>query len=300
MYGYKIKIDSLPKIIWATETRVLNYYFKNKNTDGTLEISYRTFDSLTQVINGKRQTIFNNSLNCIAGSEPRQSFGEPECAVNVISIAVKIENFTVISEPIEPKDFESTEYLLLPSSLNNISAQNEGELITLMHKIIRFNAYKTESNKMLLNSLYFELLYKIDALMREQNEYKAVKHYDYYINKANAIIEERCTEKLTLSDVAAELNISPVYLSAIYKKQTGISFKEQVLRAKMKKADTLLIDRNIPTTKVAAILGFCDENYFRKKFKEYFGMNVGEYRKIKSGLTLLHKKPILKNYQSES
>ena len=81
----------------------------------------------------------------------------------------------------------------------------------------------------------------------------------------------------------------------MYKYITGINFSEQLLNVRMKHAEKLLIDRNIPTAKVAELCGFCDESYFRKKFKCFFGINVKECRQIKNGLTLYHAKPQRKN-----
>lgn len=99
------------------------------------------------------------------------------------------------------------------------------------------------------------------------------------------------SEKITLQSIASELNISPVYLSTIYKECTGINFSEQLLNVRMKHAEELLINRNIPTSRVVVHCGFCDESYFRKKFKQFFGMNIREYRQIKNGFTLYHEKP---------
>ena len=118
------------------------------------------------------------------------------------------------------------------------------------------------------------------------------------MKKIDFIIQSKYNEKITLSSVASELNISPVYLSTIYKEAVGINFSEQVLNIRMKHAEKLLIDQNIPTAKVAELCGFCDESHFRKKFKQFFGLNVKEYRQIKNGLTLYHDKPIRKSNHS--
>ena len=67
----------------------------------------------------------------------------------------------------------------------------------------------------------------------------------------------------------------------------------------MKKATELLINSDIPTSKVAFLTGYSDESYFRKRFKNYFGMTVKEYRLIKKGLTLYHSKPERRSYKTD-
>ena len=299
MYGYKIKINTLPQMVWATETTVSDYYWENRNKPHMLEISYSTFESKTQIINGKKSIAHNNTLNCIVGDEPRSSFSESSLPITIASVAVKFDSIFATAQDFTKDDFENQDFILLPAVMENLSLENELEILTLLHKLIHFGIHPSENNKISSLSTFFKLLTKIDSLVRDTNKYKKIESYDYYIQKTDAIIKERCTKKLTLDDVAAELNISPVYLSTIYKKRTGISFTEKLLNTKMKKADELLINQNIPTARVAAILGFCNENYFRKKFKQFYGITVGEYRKIKSGMALLHKKPIPKNYKTQ-
>ena len=80
----------------------------------------------------------------------------------------------------------------------------------------------------------------------------------------------------------------------MYKKTTGRTILEYLLMYRMRKAEALLENSNMPTAKIALAVGFEDENYFRKKFKQYFGMNIREYKSIKRGNTLYHDKPTLK------
>ena len=76
-----------------------------------------------------------------------------------------------------------------------------------------------------------------------------------------------------------------------------MTFSDKLLQVRMKHAEEMLCDQNVPTAKVAALCGFCDEAYFRKQFKKFFGINVKEYRALKNGITLYHDKPLRKNYK---
>lgn len=293
MYGYKIKINSLPELVWACETTVDNYEWQNRNSKDMLEISFAKFDTISITVNNKSCIMKKSLLSCVMANEKRKAFckaGEP---ITIVSIAVKFSRFNFEPHIFTKADYSDNTSILLPACLENLSLFNELELINTMHEIIKYSLNNAENTKAAFVSIFFKLLYKIDLMTRNKSNEETANNY--YIKKANYIIESKYNEKITLQTVAAELNISPVYLSTMYKENSGINFSKQILNVRMKHAERLLIDQNIPTSRIAILCGFCDEIYFRKKFKQFFGMNVREYRQIKNGLTLYHEKPERKN-----
>ncbi len=292
MYGYKVKINSLPKIVWACETTVDNYEWQNRNTSDMLEISFSKFDIKNITINNKSYTLKNSSLSCNMANEKREGFCESGKAITIVSVAVRLSDFSFEPCEITDADCNDKSVILLPAFLEDLPLSDELDLIKTLHKIIKLCSNNSETENVAFISGFFKLLYKIDMITRNKNK----KDYNnYYIKKTDYIIESKYNEKITLQSIASELNISPIYLSTIYKDISGINFSEQLINIRMKHAEKLLLDQNIPTAKVAELCGFCDESYFRKKFKQFFGLNIREYRQIKNGLTLYHDKPIRKN-----
>ncbi len=294
MYGYKIKINSLPKIVWACETTLDNYEWQNRNSKDMLEISFSKFDSKNIIVNNNSYILKNSALSCVMANEKREAFCKPDTPITIVSVAVKFSDYMFEACEITEADYSDKTILLLPAFLENLPLVDELEIIKILHKIIKLSSNNSENDNITFISAFFNLLHKIDIITRSKNDNKKDNN-NYYVKKVNYIINSKYNEKITLQSVASELNISPIYLSAMYKDYSGINFSEQLLNVRMKHAEKLLIDQNIPTAKVAELCGFCDESYFRKKFKHYFGINVGEYRKIKNGLTLYHAKPQRKN-----
>lgn len=289
MYGYKLKINGLPILTWACETTLNNYEWKNRNSKDMLEIAFAKFDTMNLIINNNSYTLKKSALSCVMANERRESFCEPESPITIVSVAVKFSDF--MFEPCELTEADSCDKtkLLLPAYLEDLPLSDELDLIKTLHKIIKLSSNNSENENAAFISKFFELLYKIDLMIRNKSSNN--QNDNYYIKKIHYIIESKFSEKITLQSVASELNISPIYLSTVYKDSSGINFSEHLLNIRMKHAETLLIDQNIPTSKVAELCGFCDESYFRKKFKQFFGMNVREYRQIKNGFTLYHEKP---------
>lgn len=290
MYGYKVRINSLPKSVWACETTVDHYRWQNCNGKDMLEISFTKFDTKKVVVNNRASLLKNSALSCVVADEKREASCEDGKPINIVSVAVRFCDFTFEPCQITETDFEDKENVLLPSFLEDLPLADEIELIKTMHEIIKLSSSTSESEGLAFSSAFLKLLYKIDQITRMQYGVKA-ESANYYIKKIDYMIESRYREKITLQTVAAELNLSPIYLSAMYKENCGIHFSQQLLNIRMKHAEKLLIDRNIPTSKIADLCGFCDDRYFRKRFKQFFGMSVREYRQIKNGLTLYHKSP---------
>lgn len=97
------------------------------------------------------------------------------------------------------------------------------------------------------------------------------------IYRAKQYIAERIHERITLNDVAAYIHISPNYLSAIFKKETGKGFNEYFNEQKIQKAKELISSGNFKVYEISGMLGFENSYYFSKVFKKITGMSPTEY-----------------------
>lgn len=86
---------------------------------------------------------------------------------------------------------------------------------------------------------------------------------------------------LGLNDVCSYLNISTSYFSNIFKKITGETFKEVLIRARMEKARELLENTTMKNYEIAKKVGFSDPHYFGISFKKMTGVTPTEYAREK-------------------
>jgi len=82
-----------------------------------------------------------------------------------------------------------------------------------------------------------------------------------------------------LEDAAAELQISPGYLSRLMKRETGFSFVEYLNRIRVKKATILMSDPAAKAFEVAERVGYRSQHYFSRAFKKVTGASPTESRK---------------------
>ena len=99
------------------------------------------------------------------------------------------------------------------------------------------------------------------------------------LKSALEYIEEKYTdETLSLNDVAAVIDVSPNYFSAIFSQEMGVTFIEYVTKKRMDKAKKLLRQSDMHTAEIAMEVGYKDPHYFSFVFKKTQGCMSREYR----------------------
>jgi len=93
------------------------------------------------------------------------------------------------------------------------------------------------------------------------------------------IINERCNENISLSVIAEDIHFSLPYLSAKFKKETGMTFTKYLQNVRIEKAASLLTATDIPIEIVAEQSGYKDLNTFYSFFKRFTNYTPKEYRK---------------------
>ncbi|PHI37697.1 AraC family transcriptional regulator [Pseudoalteromonas sp. GCY] len=97
--------------------------------------------------------------------------------------------------------------------------------------------------------------------------------------RALQYIDDNFKKPLSLSEVASYACVSPSHLSFLFKRYVGQSFKQTLLRIRIKTAMTLLReDPYSQVTEVCDDVGFSDLSFFVRKFKSVVGVSPGAYR----------------------
>ena len=92
-------------------------------------------------------------------------------------------------------------------------------------------------------------------------------------------IEDNYMNEIQLTDIAIVAQISPGYLSARFKKDTGVSFTSYLISYRMDKAKTLLRKHAGTCREIAEAVGYYDYAQFSKIFKKYVGASPAEFRR---------------------
>lgn len=93
------------------------------------------------------------------------------------------------------------------------------------------------------------------------------------------IIEEQYADpSLCLASIAEEVGLSANYTGHIFKQQTQKSVAQYLLNVRMEKIAWYLQNTQLSVSTILEKTGLEKNNYFYTRFKNYFGMPLGEYR----------------------
>ena len=92
-------------------------------------------------------------------------------------------------------------------------------------------------------------------------------------------IKRNHTQKIALEDVCKHFGYSRSYMSHVFKKRVGQSFREYLTELRLKDAESLLKYSNLTITEIALSVGFSDSTYFSNVFKTKVGISPSVYRK---------------------
>lgn len=131
----------------------------------------------------------------------------------------------------------------------------------------------------------FETVAEIDACVKtiitEYSEQVNEGHNEQSLKSVKEImqfIEDHFQEEIGLETVAAQVQLSPNYVSAIFKQTTGSSFSHYLTERRMKMAKHLLKDLNMTIYEIAESVGYSSSQYFSRVFKTHVEMTPTAFR----------------------
>ncbi|MFC4103154.1 helix-turn-helix domain-containing protein [Paenibacillus xanthanilyticus] len=96
------------------------------------------------------------------------------------------------------------------------------------------------------------------------------------------IAEHYSSSDLSQNQLAHIFDISPSYLSRMFKEHTSINFLNYLIDVRMKEAKTLLLQSQLHVQDIALRVGYTNLSSFLRIFKKYYGMTPSELRNAAS------------------
>lgn len=153
----------------------------------------------------------------------------------------------------------------------------------------------------LANRLLRELGIELDAphYLAPINNFRQLQaEVDYVINQMKQSylehvnqIEENTTqqirqyiiahshEDISLDGIAEKFQLSPIYISKLFKEKFGVNYIHFLTECRMEKAKKLMVDPEKSLKEITYDVGYHDPNYFSKVFKKFSGTSPNAYRK---------------------
>jgi AraC-like DNA-binding protein len=100
----------------------------------------------------------------------------------------------------------------------------------------------------------------------------------YKVRRVVDFIEAHIDQPIRLEHLSAAAAVSPFHFHRQFKKSTGVTPHQYVIRMRIKRAQALLAESDLPLIEVAARVGFTDQSQFTNNFRRLTSMTPKVYR----------------------
>lgn len=104
------------------------------------------------------------------------------------------------------------------------------------------------------------------------------RRYHPLVAQCINLISQRYMTEISQQEIADALNISNVYLSTLFRKETGQKFSTYVNDYRLTKASELIDRGEYPLSRIYEMVGFTNQQYFSNCFRKKFAMTPTEYK----------------------
>lgn len=209
-------------------------------------------------------------------------------------IGAKKHHYTMPEDPskydrskvfMEPLDFEKLLSLLkagspLPQTLSDeafvyarIASADRPQVEALFDEINRFNSDPRHADAVFF-SCYLKLLtfldrYAVDSISPPPNR----------MSEAIAFINNNIQSELCIDDICSTIPMSKFHFCRQFKKTTGMTIMEYILKTRLTLAKSLLSKEGLTISQISEECGFSSSSYFCRVFKSCTGLTPLQYRK---------------------
>lgn len=132
-------------------------------------------------------------------------------------------------------------------------------------------------NEAELKELINKAIYNINQNSRQAGHVNAV-NYSLPVRLACEYIDKNYQEDINLNKISNYVSLSKNYFCNIFKKETGITIWDYLIRIRMEEAKRMLLETEQKTYEISERVGYDDPSYFGRLFKKYTGFTPMEFR----------------------
>mgnify|MGYP003020696581 FL=1 len=113
------------------------------------------------------------------------------------------------------------------------------------------------------------------GLKREQ-----AKSVQVAVEQVASYIDRHYMEEFSLGDMAEMVWLNTSYLSSSFKKVTGVTFSDYIMKKRMEKASELIRNTGLGIGEIAGMVGYENVKYFSRIFSRTMHMSPSQYREM--------------------
>ena len=262
-----------------THTRFVHFPSHRHNF---IEVLYVCEGSLINIIGGKQVVIEAGELLFLNQFTRHEILpaGKNDIAIN----------FMILPEFFDVAYTMAGSNNVLADLLVNVLRQNEekGEYLhfrvaevlqiqNLLENII-YSLVNGEENRERINQTTMGLIFMYLIESVQYVEMRLPNQYENMISMTTLDYIEQKYRTATLTELCGRLHLPMHVLSKMIKKSTGFNFKELLQRKRLNKAVELMCETDLPVSDIIAAVGYENNSYFHRVFKEHYHMTPRAFR----------------------
>ena len=262
-----------------THTRFVHFPAHRHNF---IEVLYVCQGQLTNIIGGREVVIRQGELLFLNQYTRHEilTAGEEDIAIN----------FMILPEFFDVAYTMAGNNNVLADFLVNVLRQDEerGEYLhfkvaevlqiqNLLENII-YSLVNGEENRERINQTTMGLIFMYLVESVQYVEMRLPNQYENMISMTTLDYIEQKYRTATLTELCTRLHLPMHVLSKMIKKSTGFNFKELLQRKRLNKAVELMCETDLPISDIIAAVGYENNSYFHRVFKEHYHMTPRVFR----------------------
>jgi len=200
-----------------------------------------------------------------------------------------------LKRSMESFDIEKIKYILSEIFRKISDGQNEDMVYQIYDRI--YGLFKDYSDEK-IEEEYRDILSLLNSCCNLSDCKKVILKYvldclEYIKSKSEgqvlkpirtmiSYIKDNYREKITIEDMAEIVDLNPIYLGSLFKKEMGLNFSSYLIKVRIDAAKSLLIETNYTIAAIGSEVGYKDTRYFSQLFEKTVGIKPALYRKIHS------------------
>ena len=160
-------------------------------------------------------------------------------------------------------------------TLRNESLVFEGGLLNFLARRVYHEFHNSDQ----VTPLAIEgLVLEIFAEMSRRKPDISTTRPPRWLTHAKDLIHSGFLDSSSLSEIAVQVGVHPVYLAGAFRRYYGCTVGEYVRKLRIEFAMNQLIFSDTPLAQIAVTAGFANQSHFNKMFKRQTGVTPGVYR----------------------
>jgi transcriptional regulator GlxA family with amidase domain len=98
------------------------------------------------------------------------------------------------------------------------------------------------------------------------------------LRRVREFIEAHLEENISVQALADIAGLSMCHFARAFKQSEGVPPHDYLVQCRVRRAQQLLADTDLPLSEIAVAVGFADQSHCARRFREHFGLTPSGYR----------------------